>query len=356
MLVIMAIALVPIYLIWLNAETILISLNQDSEVAHLASVYLRWLSLCLPAFAFNAVSRRYFQSQGLFSVFTRIAFIVAPFNLILNYLLVWGPESIRLGFIGAPISTSISFTLTSALSIVYGIFFAPQKTWHPITMAMFSNLGPLTQLGLAGIGPVALASQSILLTSSATIFQVAFSLSSATAIRIGHLLGEKNATHARLAAYASINMALIVAVFTSAVCMAFRHSWGYMFNDDQKVVKLVASVFPLIAFFQFVDAISAVTAAVLRATGRQSLGALLNMTAFYVFGLPIGIVLAFKCHLGLHGLWIGLATGLIYCAVVGTVICMRMDWKLEIRKVEERIAKESQSRERDSEGGLDSRA
>jgi MATE family multidrug resistance protein len=28
---------------------------------------------------------------------------------VLNYLLVWGPKSIRLGFIGAPLATAISF-------------------------------------------------------------------------------------------------------------------------------------------------------------------------------------------------------------------------------------------------------
>ena len=65
------------FLIWLNAESILIFLNQDPEVAHLAAIYLRWASLGLPgmiltstssvfcavannndlAYAFNCVSR-----------------------------------------------------------------------------------------------------------------------------------------------------------------------------------------------------------------------------------------------------------------------------------------------------------
>ncbi|KAG6812437.1 hypothetical protein H0H92_002903 [Tricholoma furcatifolium] len=201
--VVMTIALFPIYGIWLNAESILLALHQDPEVAHLAAEYLRWLSLCLPAFAFNAISRRYFQSQGLFSVFTGITLVIAPFNLVLNYLLVWGPEQIRLGFKGAPIATAASFTLASILSILYGVYCAPRDAWHPVTTRMLTNLGPLVSLGLAGIaqnaskwwawefmglaasflGPVALASQSIILTSSATTFQAAFSLSSAASVR-----------------------------------------------------------------------------------------------------------------------------------------------------------------------------
>jgi hypothetical protein len=78
----------PILFLWLNAEKMLPFLRQESEVARLATIYLKWSSLGLPADAFNAISRhvccpflqlygflidfdthahphrRYFQSQG----------------------------------------------------------------------------------------------------------------------------------------------------------------------------------------------------------------------------------------------------------------------------------------------------
>lgn len=42
-------------------------------------------------------------------------------------------------------------------------------------------------------------------------------------------------------------------------------------------------------------------------SGRQHLGALFNLVAYYVLALPIGITLAFHphTHLGLEGLWMG---------------------------------------------------
>lgn len=44
-------------------------------------------------------------------------------------------------------------------------------------------------------------------------------------------------------------------------------------------------------------------------TGRQHLGALFNLVAYYVLALPLGITLAFhpKTHLGLQGLWLGMS-------------------------------------------------
>lgn len=42
--------------------------------------------------------------------------------------------------------------------------------------------------------------------------------------------------------------------------------------------------------------------------GRQHLGAIFNLVAYYVLALPVGIGLAFhsRTHLGLQGLWIGI--------------------------------------------------
>ena len=41
--------------------------------------------------------------------------------------------------------------------------------------------------------------------------------------------------------------------------------------------------------------------------GRQHLGALFNVIAYYILALPLGITMAFhpKFDLGLKGLWIG---------------------------------------------------
>jgi hypothetical protein len=76
---------------------------------------------------------------------------------------VWGPEPIRLGFIGAPIASAISFNLVSLISFAYGTLFVPRTAWHPLSRRSFMNLGILVRLGLSGIG------MSILLSTNARI-------------------------------------------------------------------------------------------------------------------------------------------------------------------------------------------
>ncbi|EGO03410.1 hypothetical protein SERLA73DRAFT_174879 [Serpula lacrymans var. lacrymans S7.3] len=369
--VVMGATLIPVFVIWFNAESILLLLQQEPEVAQLAALYLKWSSIGLPAYAFNLISRRYFQSQGLFAVPTRIILVIAPINVLLNYLFVWGPESIRLGYIGAPIATSISFNLVSVASVVYGIFFVPNTAWHPLTTRSFTSLGVLVQLGLAGVGqtasewwswelvglaasllgPVSLAAQSVLLVSASTTFQAPFALGVATSVRIGNLLGERKAKRAGVSANTSVVMAVIIASFWSVLYLSFRKSWGHLFNDDPEVVTLVASILPLVALFQVFDAVSAVTAGILRARGKQFTGALLNLSAYYIIGIPFGIWLTFKHDMELIGLWVGLTVSLVYCAGWGVYLCLKTDWQREVKKLMDRLAVETKSSNQDAEHG-----
>lgn len=159
----------------------------------------------MPGYAVFECSRRWLQSQGLMLVPVITLIVAAPLNVLLNYLLVWGPGPIRLGFIGAPLATAISMNTMAVTSIVYAYLFAPRDAWGGFSMAIFHDLGENFKLGLAGtamvasewwcweivglassfLGPRALAAQSVLLTSASLTYQIPYSLAVAAAVRVG---------------------------------------------------------------------------------------------------------------------------------------------------------------------------
>ncbi|KAG8213055.1 MATE efflux family protein [Butyriboletus roseoflavus] len=365
--------LIPILAIWLRAEPILLALNQEPEVARLAGVYLRWASLGLPAYTFNCISRRYFQSQGLFDIPTRITLVVAPTNAFLNWLFVY---PLGLSFPGAPLATSLSFNLVSAASIIYGYYYVPRTAWSPITRKaldpvtgeIWKGWGLLVRLGIAGVGqtasewwswelvglaasqlgPVVLAAQSVLLLSASCTYQAPFALSIATSVRIGNLLGQGNARRAGVAAATSIVMAVAIGCVFSAVFLTFRDKWGYIFNSDPEVVSLVASILPIVALSQVFDGTAGIAGGIFRARGKQLTGAILNLSAYYILGIPLGLYLTFVRGHALRGLWEGLTVALVYASGVGIWIGAHgVDWKAEVAIAQKRATGKDEGQGRD---------
>ena len=65
---------------------------------------------------------------------------------------VWGPAPFNVGYIGAPLSTAISFNLIALATAVYIWLYDPRTAWHPLNRAQLmegKQLRLLVKLGLA---------------------------------------------------------------------------------------------------------------------------------------------------------------------------------------------------------------
>lgn len=358
--IILAVLLPFVITVWMNAEAVLIRLGQDPEVAHLAGQFLSILAIGLPGYALFETCRRYLQAQGLMHAPTLVLLFVSPLNAFANYMLVWGPERIRLGFIGAPLASALSMWLMAILCFLQCVL-APRDAWDGFSMAAFKweGIRPVLSLGFAGmvslaaewwaweivglvtslLGTTALAAQSVLLVSSSVTYQLPFGASVATAVRVGNLLGANRASEAKISSRVALILSLAMGGLNSALFLIFRKQWGWLFSSDAEVVSLVEHVLPLLAFFQVADGICGVCGGILRGTGRQAQGAAINMFSYYLIGIPIGLALAFTgLHLGLAGLWIGLTIALLFGSLGMFWFISRTNWEWEVEKVQLRMS------------------
>jgi len=112
-------------------------------------------------------------------------------------------------------------------------------------------------------------------------------------------------------------------------------------------VVLVSQVMPFVAAFQIADALAGSCGGVLRGQGRQHLGAIFNLVAYYILALPLGITVAFhpRTHLGLKGLWLGQDVALFLIALGEyAVVWLGTDWDKEVQRSVERNQQEAKRR------------
>ena len=73
--------------------------------------------------------------------------------------------------------------------------------------------------------------------------------------------------------------------------------------------------------------------------GHQRLVAFLNFLGFWVIGIPVGCTLTFVAHVGLKGLWWGMAAGLCCTAFLAMSRITFVDWHKEARNAYDRASK-----------------
>lgn len=145
-------------------------------------------------------------------------------------------------------------------------------------------------------------------TSASLLYQLPYGLSVAAAVRVGNLVGARLPYAARESAKMAWILSVIIGVLNSSLLLVLKKNWGRLFSSDEKVVQIVSDVIPLVGLFQLTDGITGACMGLLRGTGLATLAAQINIVAYWIIGLPIGLALTFsKLQWQLYGLWTGLS-------------------------------------------------
>ncbi|ODV60959.1 MATE family efflux transporter [Ascoidea rubescens DSM 1968] len=348
---ILTILSVIIVLWFLFAEKTLAFLINDAELAHLASNYLKVISLGIPGYILFEAGKRFLQCQGIFHASTYILFVCAPSNAIMNYLFVWNSH-IGIGYLGAPLAVAINYWLMPIGLLIYIVStknkINPLKCWNGINIeqafkgwSRFYSLAiagllmvfsefmafEVITLGSAYLGITALAASSVISSIATLVYQIPLAISIAASTRIANFLGSNLPRHAETAAKFTLCFGLAAELVTSFVLFTFKSPIAKSFTSDPDVIKELIHVLPTIASIQLFDGSNCLTAGILRGQGLQHIGSRTNVIGYYIVGLPIGFVLAFKTSLGLQGIWCGMGISLLFNGLVQYYFAVfKADW------------------------------
>ncbi|CAM6125203.1 unnamed protein product [Calypogeia fissa] len=356
---------IPISVLWLYSPAVLLFWGQAPEIVELSGQYVLYMLPGLFATACFLPVVKFLQVQGITAPLAIIACIVLCLHIPLCWFFIY---AIKLGFIGAAIATSASNTCTLILLVLY-LNFEPsgilERTWPGWTLAASRNLGPFLSLALpacamtsfewwvfeivqimAGWLPhpdVNVAAMTISFQTTGLCFMLPLGLATAVGVRVANELGAQRPGRARWAVYVGMVLATIVGGILAIVLLVSRNEWALLFTNpsETEVVRLVASVMPCIVLSIVGVSWSTVLSGVLRGSGQQFAGSIVNGVALYGIALPAAYYIGIRKQLGVEGLWWGMMVG-VFAQIVGqTVLAGKTDWVDQARRALARIDESS---------------
>ncbi|EAW17470.1 MATE family efflux transporter [Aspergillus fischeri NRRL 181] len=344
---------IPVAILWAWSEHVFLFLGQDQVLSRDSA---RFLTCLIPGglgYIYFEVMKKYLQAQGIMRPGTYVLLITSPFNAFLNYLFCY---TFKMGLLGAPLATGISYWLSFALLVLYARFIAGSECWGGWSREALNNLGTFARLAFLGVihvgtewwafeivalaagrlGTVPLAAQSVIMTADQVLNTVPFGVGVAASARVGNLLGARDAGGAARAANTAAWLSMFLGGVVLAVLMGTRNDFARIFNDDEGVVRLTAEVLPYVALFQIADGLNGSCGGSLRGMGRQHVGAMVNLVSYYCGALPLGIWLAFHGW-GLKGLWVGQCIALYIVGMLEWLIVAFSNWDTEVEKAFRRM-------------------
>ena len=328
-------------------QWVLTILRQPAEVVPDAAAYVRVaIPGVFPFYAF-VVFRQSLQAMGRVAPVLWTVLLANLLNGGLNWVFIYGNlGSPALGVAGSSLATSISRWVMALLLMALSgrEVYRRLAPWRPETGAI-QPLVRMLRLGIpiglqylleygafaaaalfmGVLGTTQMAAHQIAINLASFTFMVPLGVSTATAVLVGQAIGAADETRARRSAIAGI---LVGTAFMCASAIAFRlfpTALARSYTADGTVVALAATLIPIAGVFQVFDGIQAVAAGVLRGIGDTHAPAIINVVGFWLIGLPVSWVLAFRFGGGAVGLWWGIVVGL---AAVAAILLARVRVRL----------------------------
>uniref|UniRef100_A0A8C5LUW1 Uncharacterized protein n=1 Tax=Leptobrachium leishanense TaxID=445787 RepID=A0A8C5LUW1_9ANUR len=163
--------------------------------------------------------------------------------------------------------------------------------------------------------------------------QIPYGFSVSACIRVGNALGAGDIGQAKLSTKVSFICTLLFAVPSGILVAGLKEYISLIFTPDREIGALVSKTLLIVAPLHVCDALYVNSGGVIRGTGKQMIGAIVNTVGFYIVGLPIGISLMFAAKLGVKGLWLGLLSGGVLQASLYVIYILCFSWDKALKEV-----------------------
>ncbi len=196
----------------------------------------------------------------------------------------------------------------------------------PVSLTLIAEVGLFTasSVMMGWLGAIALAAHGIALQVASAVFMIPLGFSMAATILVGRARGRNDPENLNRAALASFLVVISVALTSAIILISIPGFLVSLFlkesnPDGADVLAYAVPLLIVAATFQLVDSVQAVASGVLRGIKDMRMSMVIAVFAYWVAGMPLAYVFGFMLDMGGVGIWIGLAIGLAFAAILMTI-------------------------------------
>ncbi len=336
---------VPCWAILWQAEPLLRALGQDAALARDASTFMRVLMWGLLPFFIQVVLRNFVAALERPGWSTAVLFVAVAVNALLGWVLIFGHFGLpALGLTGAALASACANLFLCACMVAIAGLLAPFRRyvifgrwWRadwprfvalarvglPIAATMTFEVTVFSAavfvMGL--IDRASITAHAIALQIAAFSFMVPMGLAQAATVRVGLGYGAGDRVAIGRSGWLGLAIGTVFMVVMAAILLAMPRTLIGIFIDtanpaNAEVVTLAVGFLMVAAVFQIVDGAQVVGVGVLRGLQDTTVPMLYAALGYWVIGIGVGTLLAFPLAMRGLGVWIGLASGLAFVAVL----------------------------------------
>jgi len=319
--------------------------KQPPEVVELAVPYIRWVGFSVLFVMIFQAMKQFSDGMGLTKISMKAILITNVINVAVSYMLIYGVWIFpKLGVLGAGLGTV--FARFAVIVIFWWLLYKhpqtryyvsrlPEKVLDGKLIRKIYSLGfpsgyqAVFEMGiftasvwLAGmLGTVAQAANQIALQMASMTFMVFVGLGVAATVRVGYRYGKKEYRELRRIAYSIFLQAALIGMFFSVLYILFRHQLPWIYLSRQKsdpqvleVAQLASELLIIAGLFQISDSIQVTVQGALRGLQDVKIPVLITFVSYWLIGFSVAFFGA--KYWGVHGIWVGLLTGLTVAAAL----------------------------------------
>ncbi|KAK6160253.1 hypothetical protein DH2020_003634 [Rehmannia glutinosa] len=166
---------------------------------------------------------------------------------------------------------------------------------------------------------------------------VSAGFNAAISVRVSNELGAAHPRSAKFSVVVVVISSFLMALLISIALLIFQKQYPSLFSESSEVQQVVYELTSLLAFCIVLNNVQPALSGVAIGAGWQALVAYVNIACYYLFGVPLGLILGYSLKKGVQGIWCGMVVGTVVQTIILFWIVYKTNWNKEASIAAKRI-------------------